>query len=75
MSAGIRSGRELDSGVLEVQDARQRAQQCCLAQARNALQQYVPAREQRDENTIHNILLADDDSRDFLPDPIEPGDK
>ncbi len=58
-----------------MQDARQRAQQGCLAQARNALQQYVSAREQRDENTIHNILLTDDDSRDFLPDPIEPGDK
>ena len=63
---GHQVGRELDARILEVQDARQRAQQGGLAQARNAFEQHVSAGEQADQNAVDDVVLADDDFRDFI---------
>ena len=72
MSAGIRSGRELDARIFQVQDARQRAQQRGLAQAGNAFEQHVAAGQQADQHAFDHVLLADDDFGDFAADGVQP---
>lgn len=54
-----------------MQHARQRPQKRRLAEARNALQQHMPSGEQADQYTIDDILLADNDLSNFLPDAVE----
>ena len=68
---GHQVGRELDARILQVQHARKRPQQRGLAQARNAFEQHVAARQQADQHAIDDVLLADDDLSDFLADPVQ----
>ena len=64
--------RELDARVLQLQRARQRAQQRGLAQARNAFEQHVSAGEQADEHAFDHVVLAYDDFGDFPADGVQP---
>ena len=70
---GHQVGRELDARILQVQHARQRAQQRGLAQAGNAFEQDVSARQQADEYAIDDFLLADDDLANFGSNFVELG--
>ena len=67
-------GRELDARILQLQGARQRAQQGCLAQPGDALQEHVPAGKQADQDAFDDIVLADDDFGDFIANLIESVD-
>ena len=65
-------GRELDAAEVERQQARQRLHQLGLAQSRQALEQDVPASEQRGDDLVDRLFLAQNDaaqladqSRDF----------
>ena len=68
---GHQVGRELDARILQVQHARQRAQQRGLAQAGNAFEQHVAAGEQADQHAVDHVRLADDDLADLLPDEVK----
>jgi len=57
--------RELYAGVLQLQRARQGAEERGFAQARHAFQQDVPGGKQTDEHALHDVVLADDDFGDF----------
>ncbi len=67
---GNEVGRELDP--LEL--ATDRLGQCLdghrLGQARDALDQDVPAREQRDDQALQEVVLADDDLLDLVEQPL-----
>jgi hypothetical protein len=52
--------RELDAVELEVEDLRQRPDQQRLRQSGHADDQAVAADEQRQQNLVHHLLLADD---------------
>ena len=54
-----------------MQNARQRAQQRSLPQAGHALEQYVTASQQTDENAVDDILLSYDDLRNFIANGVE----
>ena len=56
-------GRELDAAVLQLQRSRNGAHEQCLAQPRQPFQQHVAAGQQRDGDSAHHHLLADDDAR------------
>ena len=60
---GHQVGRELDAAVLQLQRASDGAHQQGLAQARQAFEQDVAARQQRDGDAAHDQVLADDDAR------------
>jgi hypothetical protein len=60
MSLGIRSGRELDAIELEVEQSREARDQQRLGQARNADQQHMAVGEERGEELIDHLILADD---------------
>ena len=65
---------ELDPGELEVDRLRERRDQEGLGQARHALEQQVPAGEQRDQESLDDHVLADDDrphALAHLPDEFE----
>ena len=68
---GHQVGRELDARIFQLQHARQRAQQRGLAQAGNAFEQNVAAREQAGENAVDHFLLADDDFPDLVANFLE----
>ena len=55
---GHQVGRELDAGVGALEGLGQGAHQQGLAQARDALQQDVPAREEAGQDLVHHGLLA-----------------
>lgn len=57
-----------------MEHTRQGAEQRGFAQAGYALQQHVSACEQADQDAVDDILLADDDLSNFLPDFIELAD-
>ncbi len=58
---------------LQVQHARQRAQQRGLAQAGHAFEQHVAAGEQADEHAVDDVLLPDDDLGDLTADRLQAG--
>ena len=59
-------GRELDARELQVQHVGQRLHQLGLADAGNALQQHVPARQQAGHDAHDVVVVADDDPRHLL---------
>ena len=63
---GHEVGRELDALEPHVEDSGQRADHQCLGQARHALQQAVPAREDRREQLLDDLVLPDDDPLQFF---------
>ena len=62
---GHEIGRELNARILQLQGARERAQQSGFAQARYAFQQHVAAGKQADQDAFHHVVLADDDLGDL----------
>jgi len=58
---GHQVGRELDAFEADVQDLRQRADHQGLGQPGHAHQQDVPAREDRRQDLLDHLALADDD--------------
>ena len=60
--------RELDARELQVQHVRERMHQARLADAGNALEQDVPAREQAHHRRRDDFLVPDDTAADFLRD-------
>ena len=70
--------RELDALELELQGVCKRADEQCFAQARHALEQDVPAGDQRGERFLDDAGEADDHFADFAakqfkisPEPVE----
>ena len=63
--------RELDAGILEMQNAAERSEQRRLAEPRDAFQQNVAASQETDEHAIHHRLLANNDLSDFVAYLIE----
>ena len=61
--AGHQVGRELNARKLEMQHVGERLYQLGLADARNALEQDVPARQQAGHDADDVVLVADDDAR------------
>ena len=61
-------GRELDARELQVQHVGQRAHEDRLAEARDALEQHVPAGEQARDRQVDDLVVADDAPADFLGD-------
>jgi hypothetical protein len=66
MSLGIRSGRELHAPKIERERLAERAHEQRLAEPRHAFEQAVAAREQADQQLLHDLPLADDQARDLL---------
>ena len=64
-------GRELNAGILQMENAGKRSQQSRLSEPRNAFKQHMSARQQTDQHAIDDILLADDDLADFITDLFE----
>ena len=62
---GHQVGRELDARILQLQGARQRAQQGGFAEARHAFQQHVAGSQQADQDAFDHVVLADNDFGDF----------
>ena len=58
--------RELNARVLEAEHSREGLRERGLADARNVLDQEVPAREQARERELQRLILADDDLRELL---------
>ena len=73
MSEGIRSGRELHAGKLQVHGVGERAHQHGLAQARDAFEQDVAGGEKRDERRLDDLALADDHASEFVAELAEFG--
>ena len=69
MSAGIRSGVNWIRENERSRHLRQGPDEEGLAEARYALQQDVPAGEERDEHLVHDLVVADDDLVDLLFEP------
>ena len=66
--------RELDAREREVEATGQGADQEGLPQARDPFEQDVPAREERDEHLVHDLVVTDDDLVDLalqLPVAVE----
>ena len=59
-------GRKLNAGKRQGQYPPQSGNQQRLAQARHAFEKDVPVGEQRCKREIHDLLVADDDLRDFV---------
>ena len=60
-------GGELDAGEVAAENARKRADEQRLGDARHAFNQRVVAGKNRDQGLVHHVALADDDLGDFLP--------
>ena len=75
MSAGIRSGVNWMREYLRCRTRAECSQQSSLAEAWNAFEQDVAARQQADQNAIDHLLLADDDLSDFGANLIEPASR
>ena len=72
MSAGIRSGRELDPLVAEIENLRQGLDQQRLGQPRHAGDQAMTAGEERHQHLIDDGVLTDDDLADLVEDTLAP---
>jgi hypothetical protein len=68
---GHEIGRELNARILEMQHAAEGSQQRGLAKARDAFQQNVAASQETNQDTVDNVLLADNDLANFLAHLIE----
>jgi hypothetical protein len=65
-------GRELDALEGAAQDLAERAHKQRLAEPRHALDQHVPAREDRDERVIDDLVLSHQRPRYLAADALEP---
>jgi hypothetical protein len=65
-------GRELDALEREIEDLRDRLDEQRLGQPRDAGDQAVPAREERHQYLVDDVVLPDDDFADFGEDPLAP---
>ena len=63
--------RELDAGERQIQHLRERPHQQGLAEAGDAFQQRVAARQQADQHPVHDVRVPDDDLADLGPHPVE----
>ncbi len=70
---GHQVGRELDAAEAQVERPRQRLHQQRLGQAGHALQQSVPAGQQREQHLLDDLVLADDHPPHGLIDALRPG--
>ena len=61
-------GRELDAAERQVQRAAERADHQRLGQPRHAFQQAMAAAEERDQQLLDHLVLADDDLAQLLED-------
>ena len=61
-------GRELNAFEIEVKNLRDRRDQQCLRQARNAGDDRVTAGQHRNHHLIDDFFLADDDFSNFVID-------
>ncbi len=68
--AGHQVGRELDAFEAQVRGLGQRADQQRLGQARHAFQKRVAAGEDRDQDLLDDVALADDHFCQFRADPV-----
>ncbi len=75
MSEGIRSGRELDAPELEAERLRDGAHHQRLGGAGHAGDQAVAADEERDQDLVEHLLLADDDLAHLREDAVAHGVK
>jgi len=71
--AGEEVGGELDAAELEVQRLGQGVDQRGLAEAGHPFQQHIAPANDRDEDMIDNISLANDELGDFGTDEVESG--
>ena len=69
MSVGKQVGRELDAAEVERQQARERLDELGLAQSRQAFEQHVTPGEQRGDDLVDRLLLAEDDPAQLVDEP------
>jgi len=55
-----------------MQHPAERSEQRRLSQTRHTLEQNVAARDETNEHAVHDLMLTDDDLRNFLADAIQP---
>ena len=68
--------RELDAREGKVEAARQGAHQEGLPQPRDSFEKDVPAREERDEDLVHDLVVPDDDLVHLaLEFPVAPNER
>jgi hypothetical protein len=68
---GHQVGRELDARELEMEDIGQRVHQARLADPGDALEQDVPAGQERCDRPVHDVFVTDDAAADFPGDAAE----
>ena len=66
-------GRELDALELAADRLGQRLDRHRLGQPRDALDEDVAARQQRDDQALQQVVLADDDLLDLVQEPLHRG--
>ena len=69
MSVGQQVGRELDAPDVERQQPRQRLDELGLAEAGQPFEQHVAAREQRGDDFVDRLLLAENHAAQLVDDP------
>ena len=70
---GQHVGRELDALKARVDGGGERAQRERLGESRHAFEQQMTVGDQADQEPVHEIFLADDDTADFLFQRPHPG--
>ena len=68
---GHQIGRELDARELQVEHIRQRVHEAGLADAGDAFEQHVAARQQAGDRAVDDLLVTDDAAPDFAGDAAE----
>jgi hypothetical protein len=71
--AGQQVGRELHAREGELEQGRERLDELGLAQARQALEQHVAARRERDDDEVEQLVLAEDHARQLVAQPAQRG--
>ena len=69
MSVGQQVGRELDAAEVERQQPRQRLDELGLAQSRQTFEQHVAAGEQRRDDLVDRLFLAEDHPAQLVDEP------
>ena len=62
-------GRELDAPEVERQQSRQRLDELGLAESGQTFEQHVTAREQRRDDLVDRLFLAEDDAAQLVDEP------
>jgi len=68
---GEQVGCELDAAELGVDSLGQGFNSQCLSEAGHAFQQDVAVGEQTDEQAVEHLMLTDDHSSNFIPQPVD----